>query len=326
MKEPWFWSERTIAATVVAACLAPAAALYGAVQTTRRALARPAPDPVPVFCVGAASMGGAGKTPFALLLRRILSERFGFTSFFATRGYGGREGGPLQVDPERHDARDVGDEALLLAKSAPTFVARDRAAGVRAAVAGGAQAVVMDDGFQNPDQTATFSFLLMRAAELHARTFPAGRLRESIRSAALRADAIVEVGTRSVSPAVEALGKPALAAWLQADDVPPRCAFAFCGIGRPQQFFDMLRDCGSELAGAHAYDDHRFFRTNEVMRLKALADKANASLITTEKDLCRLPEEARAHVAAFKVSMRCDEDALASLLGDALSKHRRRHA
>ena len=63
------------------------------------------------------------KTPVVLSLVRILAEA-GKKPQVLSRGYGGSLAGPLRVDPKLHDARRVGDEALLLAAHAPTWVAR----------------------------------------------------------------------------------------------------------------------------------------------------------------------------------------------------------
>src|SRR5439155_17947813 len=121
MREPAFWWGE---GSVASALLAPLAALYGAVaqwrlgRGGRRAGA-------PVVCVGNLTVGGAGKTPTALALARTLAAA-GERPVFLTRGYGGRLPGPVQADAARHGANDVGDEPLLLARAAPTVVARDR--------------------------------------------------------------------------------------------------------------------------------------------------------------------------------------------------------
>ncbi|HYZ40578.1 MAG TPA: tetraacyldisaccharide 4'-kinase, partial [Stellaceae bacterium] len=140
---PAFWARPP---GLLSELLRPVGAGWEAAGRLRQALARPYCPPVPVVCVGNLVAGGAGKTPVALALATHLVSR-GIVAHIVTRGYGGRLGGPVRVDATFHDAAAVGDEALLLAEEAPCWVARDRADGVRAAVAAGAQMVVLDDGF-----------------------------------------------------------------------------------------------------------------------------------------------------------------------------------
>src|SRR6516162_9759946 len=128
---PLFWGRPP---GLVADLLSPIGAACDAAGRLRRALTRPYRPPVPVVCVGNLVAGGAGKTPVALALASEFTAR-GVAVHMVTRGYGGRLGGPVRVDPACHDADAVGDEALLLAARAPSWVARDRAAGVCAAAA-----------------------------------------------------------------------------------------------------------------------------------------------------------------------------------------------
>ncbi len=115
MREPPFWWRQ---GGVAAALLAPFAAVYGAVAA-RRMAGKGAKAPVPVVCIGNPTVGGAGKTPAALAVAQMLKAA-GETPVFLSRGYGGRLAGPVRVDPAQHRAADVGDEPLLLARSAPT--------------------------------------------------------------------------------------------------------------------------------------------------------------------------------------------------------------
>src|SRR5581483_3335864 len=129
---------------LAAGLLAPVGAAWDAAGRLRRAVARPYRADVPVICVGNLVAGGSGKTPVVLSLAGMLPG-----AHAVTRGYGGSRAGPVRVTGA-HTARDVGDEALLLAARLPTWVARDRPAGIRAATSAGARAILLDDGFQNP--------------------------------------------------------------------------------------------------------------------------------------------------------------------------------
>ncbi|MEQ8178820.1 MAG: tetraacyldisaccharide 4'-kinase [Amphiplicatus sp.] len=321
--EPWFWRERTLAARAASLSLAPAAFIYDGAQLLRAAMTRPAPAPVPVFCVGNATLGGVGKTPFAIMLAQRL-KALGHEPYFLTRGYGGALRGPVPVDPDRHSADDVGDEALLLAAEAPTWVAHDRPAGANAATAAGARSIVMDDGFQNPTLRKTFSFLLVDARDPfgNARIFPAGPLREPIGRAASRADALVTVVAEATDEAGGADGLPdaprRLRAWLEVDAPPaPQRVHAFCGVGRPQRFFDLLARHGFDVAAARAFPDHHTFTDAEMTRLRRDAAKEDAALITTAKDFIRLPQDQRKGVRVLPVSMRTDDPAALDAMASA---------
>ena len=191
MREPRFW--RRGGNPWPARLLSPAGALYGAVTILRRWSHRPYRAPVRVVVAGGVTLGGAGKTPLALALAELLAAQ---RPHFLSRGYGGSEAGPLRVDPSRHGAKDVGDEPLLLAAKAPTWVARDRAAGAKAAAAAGAGLIILDDGFQNPFLAKDLAFLAIdgESGLGNGHVFPAGPLREPFATALRRAQAVVLIG------------------------------------------------------------------------------------------------------------------------------------
>src|SRR5262245_12302991 len=199
MRAPSFWWRD---AGPAAALLTPLAAAYGAVAAWR--MRQPGRDPgIPVVCVGNLTVGGAGKTPTALALGRLLQDA-GERPVFLTRGYGGRLAGPVRVDPARHAARDVGDEPLLLARLADTIVARDRIAGAERARQDGATVVVMDDGFQNPSLAKHLALVVVDGARAigNAGVFPAGPLRAPLAAQFARAHALIVVGEPGGAAAV----------------------------------------------------------------------------------------------------------------------------
>jgi tetraacyldisaccharide 4'-kinase len=279
--------------------------VYAAV--TARRVARPGwRAPVPVICCGNATAGGAGKTTLALELGARLAGRH---VAFLTRGHGGRVRGVHRVDPARDDAATVGDEALLLAQCAPTWVAADRAAGARAALADGAGVLVMDDGLQNPGLAKDLSILVVDggAGFGNGRVIPSGPLREPVAAAAARCAAAVLIGADH-SGALAALppGLPVLRAGLEQQDtagLAGRRVLAFAGIGIPEKFFAGLRAAGVVLVETASFADHHPYTAAEIERLLARAGAADALAVTTPKDAVRLSPELRARVRVVGVGL-----------------------
>jgi tetraacyldisaccharide 4'-kinase len=242
-------------------------------------------------CVGNFVAGGAGKTPVALAIADWYLTK-GLSPHFLTRGYGGRLVGPLQVDLQTHGAADVGDEALLLARKAPTWISRARPAGAKAAIASGADLVIMDDGFQNPGLYKDLSMVVVDGGYCigNGRVIPAGPLREFLKDGLLRADAMVILGQNRAfeltanMPIIDASLVPDATSLLP--DSRPIVAFA--GIGRPQKFFNTLSEMGFEIAVAKTFLDHHPYSDREISALKLLALENGARLVTTEKDFVRL--------------------------------------
>ncbi|MGF1630586.1 MAG: tetraacyldisaccharide 4'-kinase [Kiloniellaceae bacterium] len=319
MQAPDFWRRDG----PLARLLTPLGLAYQLAGAARRAVTRPQRAPVPVICVGNLVAGGAGKTPVVLALLALLNDR-GLKPAALTRGYGGSTAGPLQVDPARHDAAKVGDEALLLAAAAPTWVARDRVDGAREAVDEGAEILVLDDGFQSPGLQKDLSLLVIDTAYGlgNGRVMPAGPLRETADSGFARADAVVmigETGKNQMEP--WAKGLPVLRARLVPGDtalaasLKGRRVFAFAGIGRPQKFFDTLSALGAEIVSREAFADHQPYTAATLARLSASASRAGAQLITTAKDAARIGAAAPADLAVLDVKLVWeDKDALLRLL------------
>jgi tetraacyldisaccharide 4'-kinase len=282
--------------------LAPLAGIYGAVAAAR--LQSPGRQAgLPVICVGNLTVGGAGKTPTALAVAKLLlahRER----PFFLSRGYGGRLAGPVEVNPSSHRAADVGDEPLMLARLAPTIVSRDRVAGVQAARRGGATVIVMDDGFQNSSLAKDIALIVIDGSRGigNGRVIPAGPLRAPMRTQIARADALLVIGQgTAAAPTLEVAARRGISIFhgrLEPDRntinaLSGRKVLAFAGIGDPEKFFKTLTDSGVEIAERQSFPDHHRYTPDEADALLLRANAARLILLTTEKDLARLSGEAK---------------------------------
>jgi tetraacyldisaccharide 4'-kinase len=323
MRAPDFWTGD--GRGFLPRLLAPAAALYGA--TTARRMARHGwQAPVPVICCGNATAGGAGKTTVALDLGQRLGNR-GIAAHYLLRGYGGTLRGPLLVDPVQHDSTQVGDEALLLAAERPAWIGADRAATARAAVAAGAQCIVMDDGLQNPTLEKDLSLLIIDGSYGfgNGRMIPAGPLREPVAAAAARCQAAVLIGPDECGalallpprlPVLRAHLRPGPEAALLAG----QAVFAFCGIANPRKFFATVQEAGAVLAGRMAFNDHYPFDDGDLRDLLAEAETMRAIPVTTRKDYVRIPPAFRSRVTVVTVRLEWEDNAAIEGLLDPLAQ------
>jgi len=318
MREPAFWWRPN-----GGRLLAPLAGIYGALAALR--LQSPGQQVgVPVVCLGNPTIGGAGKTPSALAVGRLLlAERK--RPFFLTRGYGGRLHGPIRVDPAIHRAADIGDEPLLLAELAPTIVARDRVAGAKAARRGGANVIVMDDGFQNPALAKDLAILVVdgRRGIGNGRTVPAGPLRAPFEVQVARAQALLAIGavtsgTDSILEIARHRGVAIFHGRLEPDratlDALGRHrVLAFAGIADPEKFYATLSEAGVAVAERASFPDHYRYTAADARALIARADAERLLLLTTEKDYARFAGEAplaalAARSNVLRVQLKVDEE------------------
>ena len=280
--------------------LAPGAAIYGAIAEQR--MAKPgASAGVPVICIGNLTVGGAGKTPTALAVAALLRSA-GKNPFVLSRGYGGTLEGPVRVDAARHRAADVGDEPLLIARTVPTVIARDRVSGAEAARAGGADVIVMDDGFQNPSLKKDLAIVVVdgRRGIGNGCVFPAGPLRAPLKPQLRRAHAVLVIGAPEgageIVSVAQAKGLPVFFGELEPDTaalaaIRGRPVLAFAGIGDPEKFFATLSSSGVDVVERFAFADHHRFSASDARGLLARAGTQGLQLVTTEKDRARMAGE-----------------------------------
>lgn len=299
MKTPAYWYRGlSDQAPLKEIMLRPLSAVYQWFSKLHRSSFKPYKAGIPVICVGNLVSGGSGKTPTAIaLLQLIKSHDAEKKVYFLTRGYGGIRKGPLLVDPSDHIYREVGDEALLLTNHAPVIVAADRAKGAKFAKEQGADIIIMDDGLQNPGLEKDLKIVVING-EMgfgNQRTIPAGPLREPLDKGLDEADMFVLIGedmrdTLSILPK----DKPVLKGNVQLSNSLPlkmdTAYLAFAGMGYPEKFFNFLRDeLKLNIIKTKSFPDHHTYRRDELIDLHNDAQKLEARLITTAKDMARLP-------------------------------------
>ncbi|HEY6306329.1 MAG TPA: tetraacyldisaccharide 4'-kinase [Candidatus Angelobacter sp.] len=240
----------------------------------------------PVVSVGNISVGGSGKTPFVIALGQLLKER-GVEFDVLSRGYG-RSSTEIAVVDANGSPTQFGDEPILIARklSVPVIVGADRyQAGLLAEQRFASKLHLLDDGFQHRRLRRDFDIVLVQASDLEDSLLPAGRLREPL-SALRRADVAVSTPVTAVPGAAGVIWRIRREVLL---DPPCLRAVAFCGLGRPAQFFSHLRQLSLDLADTVCFPDHHGYTESDVARL--LARKAStgaAAFITTEKDVINL--------------------------------------
>ena len=312
MRSPVFWTRPPENPGAAARALQPLGWLYA--RATARRVARVGYQAgIPVICVGNLNAGGTGKTPTVIaLVQRLVARKI--ACHVVSRGYGGSLSGPLRVMGATHTASQVGDEPLLLAAFAPTWVARDRAAGVRAAQGAGAQAIVLDDGFQNPGVVKDLSLIVVDAGQGFGNglCLPAGPLREPVGAGLARADLLLSIGNTAAQSNFEArwgsqITLPHLRGQLEplamGMDWQGQRVLAFAGIGHPEKFFATLRAEGAQVVKSIALNDHQPISDALMRRLSLEAAALGAQLVTTEKDQVRLPPAWRTEVLALVVRL-----------------------
>jgi tetraacyldisaccharide 4'-kinase len=330
MREPRFWREDG----ALARLFTPVAAVYGAISGAR--MARPgARARVPVICAGNLTLGGAGKTPTAIAITKLLLSD-GARPFFLSRGHGGALAGPVRVTPQ-HRAADVGDEPLLLTRVAPTIIARDRVQGAELAVAEGASIIVMDDGFQNPSLNKDCSLVVLDGERGigNGRAFPAGPLRAPLDVQLRSASALLVIGETSarvedVIARAQKRGLPILHGRLAPEPasiaaLANKKALAFAGIAHPEKFFATVAAAGIEAPVRRAFADHHPFTSADARELLEQARRENLLLLTTEKDLARMQGDAActelaAAAASLPVRLETEPEAFREIVNRAMRR------
>jgi len=271
---------------------------------------------LPIISVGNITTGGSGKTPLVMYLANLLIKN-GKNPGIVSRGYGRKSKGLVVV----HDGKEMrakvesaGDEPFLMAsilKSVPVIVCEDRREAIRHLLnSSKVNIIIMDDGFQHRKVKRDLDIITISAndSKNDYRLLPWGKLREPFKNIN-RSNAIVFTKTDNFTPPnihseVQFVLKGSqffstmIPVLMKYDSsgyhkslTPIKPLFAFCGIGEPDSFFKSIKQLDLKLGGKRIFSDHQEYTESVITELSAQIKSSNCTaIITTEKDLVKLPE------------------------------------
>ncbi len=304
-RTPDFWKRKGILSYL----LLPIAKIYYAISwlhqkfTTTKKVSRP------VICVGNVVLGGAGKTPVVIAISKILKD-LGYQPHIISRGYGAVIRQVTKVDPKKHNYLNVGDEPLLLSKTAPTWVSTDRHQSIHLAIKEGADILILDDGLQNKSIYKDLNILVIDSLQGFGNSllFPSGPLREPLNQALKNSHLIVVIGDHDI-PIKTTIPK-VHAKFDITSDIPHQSVVAFAGLGYPEKFLYTLEHHGFHVFEFLKYPDHHPYTIAQMNKLFKIAQSYGARLITTEKDFTRIPEQYQKDILFLKIELCFDDPIL----------------
>ncbi|WP_332065385.1 tetraacyldisaccharide 4'-kinase [Bartonella sp. CB189] len=292
IRAPNFWWKNK---SFLRFSLMPVSWIYGYFLRCYMAKQPPIID-LPVLCIGNFTLGGAGKTPVVIAFAQVAKE-LGLVPGIVSRGYGGTIKGVHIVDKKCDNARDVGDEPLLLAQHALVAISPDRYTAAQRLKAEGCNIILMDDGFQSRRLYIDYALLVVDAMRNfgNSSVFPAGPLRAPLKVQFSLMDSVLLIGDSDTNDTVDRLisgtGKPLYHAHLKSlvsDEVREKLFLAFAGIGNPDKFFKSIRELSGHVVQTYSYPDHYFFTDMDLKNLAKKAKDQNLWLATTAKDYIRI--------------------------------------
>jgi tetraacyldisaccharide 4'-kinase len=263
-----------------------------------------------VICIGNVIAGGAGKTPIALAVAKMLIKMHK-DLVFLSRGYSGNLNVTTFVNKNNHSAKQVGDEPLLLSDVAPTVISRSKVAGVKLICQKKIDVIIMDDGLQNPTLTKDLSLLVIDGnyGIGNGCIIPAGPMRETLSAALKKTNAVIFVGEDKTG----LLPSLKNASVIRAKIVTNLSAaknekyIAFAGIGNPSKFFQTLKDNNYQVIAEFSFPDHYHYTNKDILMLNSKATDLRAQLITTEKDLVRLTASQKTNITALPIEIEFED-------------------
>lgn len=328
MIAPKFWRGNNLLSYLVAYCLLPLSLFYHIAQRLRNRLTKTSKLKIPIVCVGNLVAGGSGKTPIAIELGLILKE-INIDFAYLSLGYGGETKDFTKVSLS-HTSEEVGDEPILLAEISDSFICYNRLLGAKQICKiPTKKMIIMDDGLQNPSIFKDLKILVVDGEYGFGNELiiPSGPIREKIKPAVKNIDLIIIIGSDKKQIRTRfCSGKKVISAQIKVinpEKFMNSSMIAFCGIGRPEKFFDSLKKISVNLIEKISYPDHYQYKESDLEFLTNLAKTKNTKLVTTKKDWVKLNKKYQNQISYLDIRIELDEvDYIKNKLIDLINEQR----
>ncbi len=325
LKAPKFWYIKKD--TILSRLFYPLSLLFRLGTKIRNFVSKTNKSTLPIICVGNIVVGGAGKTPVALKIGKMLIKA-GYSPHFVSKGYSGIIKTSTLVE-SWHSPKSVGDESLLLSDIAPTWIGIKRNDSIKNAENKGGDCIIMDDGFQNPTIHKDFSIVVINSSQEfgNKRVIPSGPLRESIKRGLARTNLVVVIGEvteflRKVIPTHIPIIPAKFNISTENKIFKGQKITAFAGIAYPEKFFNSLREQGAIIAKEVTFPDHHIFDENDLLSLAEIANKTKSILVSTQKDFVRIPKSYRSLVNTLEGEIFFEnEELIKEILTNVIENH-----
>ena len=297
IKAPKFWYNNNLSSKMLIVLFFPLSLLWILISLLQKIFIKKYKSKLKVICIGNLTIGGTGKTPFAIYTYKLL-KKLGYKPVFLTRGYGGHFKGPIEVK-DTHNSKDVGDETLLLNKIGPTIVSKDRSFGAKLIEKheDNFNVIIMDDGLQNYQLEQDIKFLLIDKNLKFGNEFciPAGPLREPVSQGLMTIDAIVLTGNNNKDDDFNNVHNKTIfntkVKTIKSLKIKNEKLLAFCGLANSNKFYETLKENGFNVISTKSFPDHFEYKNEDIDKLISEANRKNLKLITTEKDYVKIKDD-----------------------------------
>ena len=265
---------------------------------------------IPVLCVGNITLGGAGKTPTVIEIRKFLIKDFK-KIFVLTRGYKGTAKGPLIVSKD-HSFHEVGEESLLHSHFGLTCVSKKKFLGAKFCEAQGGKLIIMDDGLQSIDIKKDCKVLVIDSdyGFGNKNIFPSGPLREPIHNGIKNCDLILIIGSNSNIFEKNMIPKQKVfmaKKEISIESCKNKNLFVFSALGNNTNFHNSLLHSGFTIKRIKSFSDHYIFKKNDILSILNVAKKENLTVVCTKKDYIKVPEEFRNKIKPVNLNLKIEK-------------------